>query len=321
MTLKLSIIGVVAAILALGGYFIVNTGLLSVYNVVPSGIEQNGTVAASNLAKLDDPNQSIQPPIFRTISEQENILFLRGTSEADAVVSILGNGERRRQIRANEDGIWETEINVSGDGILALSLTSFLDEDVSFYGDELLIRVIAPQAVIDDASKDETERDSLIPNQPPALILLTAPGGPSRVVQTPFGSLPSRGALTLGAVEYDDLGGVIFSGFSSQAGRVRIFGDDELIGESRVGNNGRWFLIAGETLPLNSYNLRVQLQEPDGTETNIVVNIQRLPPGQNAEITPYVIFNEEVWHVRRKLTGGGVQYTAILSPIAADAPQ
>jgi len=320
--LKLIIIGVVFALLALGGYFIINTGLLSVYNVVPDGPGQTADATVNNLTRLDDPNQSIQPPIFRTITEQENILFLRGTSEPDAVVSILGNGERRRQIRANDDGIWEAEIDVSADGVLALSLTSFLDENISFYGDELLIRAIAitPENLLDDSFISEIDNDDLVPSEPPALILLTAPGGPSRVVQTPFGSLPSREALTLGAIEYDDLGGAIFSGFSSRAGRVRIFGDDELIGESRVGNNGRWFLIAGETLPLSEYNLRVQLQESDGAETNIEVNIRRLPPGQNAEISPYVIFNDEVWHVRRNLTGGGVQYTAILSPDSLIAP-
>jgi len=314
--LKLIIIGVVVALLAIGSYFVVNTGLLSVYSVVPDGGDTSADKTAADSSRFNDPNQSVQPPIFRTVSEQGNILFLRGTSEPDAVVSILGNSERRRQIRANEDGIWEAEIDVSADGVLALSLTSFLTEDVSFYGDELLIRAIAekPEPILDDTIISEINSDDLIPAVEPALVLLTAPGGPSRIIQTPFGSLPSRGALTLGAIEYDDLGGVIFSGFSSQSGRVRIYGDDELIGESRVGSNGRWYLIAAETLPLSDYNLRAQLQEASGAETNINVKIRRISPGQNADISPYVVFNDEVWHVRRNLTGGGVQYTAILSP-------
>lgn len=325
MKLKLIIIGVVALLFIAGGYFVVNTGLLSDYNAMPAPVVEaagEGRADDRQPNRLEDPNRSVKPPIFRTILEQGNVLFLRGTSEADAVVSILGNGERRRQIRADEDGIWEAEIDMSADGILALSLASFLSEDLSFYGDELLIRATParPSPLVDDAIASEIDIDDTIPNTPPALVLLTAPGGPSRVIQTPFGSLPTQGALTLGPIEYDDLGGVIFSGFATRAGRVRIFGDNELIGESRVGNNGRWFLIAAETLPLGDYKLRAQLQETDGRETNIEVNIQRLPPGQNADQTPYVVFNDKVWHVRRDLKGGGVQYTAILSPDSLIAP-
>lgn len=315
MKLKLFIIGVVVLLLALGGYFVINTGVLSVYTVVPEVNEPNARRESIKQAKFENPNQSVKPPVFRTILEQDNILFIRGTSAANSVVSILGNGVRRRQIRANEDGIWEAEIDVTADNILGLSLISFLTEDISINGDELLIRAVLsrPELPIDGNIVSEIDGDIVIGARPPALILLTAPGGPSRVIQSPFGSLPNREALTLGAIEYDDLGGVIFSGFASRAGRVRIFGDDILIGESRVSNDGRWFLIAADTLPLKDYNLRVQLQDANGTDTNLVVNIRRLQPGQNAEQTPYIVFNENVWHVRRNLTGGGVQYTAILS--------
>jgi len=314
--LKLIIIGVVALLFITGGYFVFNTGLLSDYNRTSDVIEPGNAASNVQLNRFEDPNRSVKAPIFRTILEQENVLFLRGTSEANAVVSILGNGERRRQTRADKDGIWEAEIDMTADNILAISLASFLSEDLSFYGDELLIRALPDTSfpLDDEEISGELDGDDIVSNRPPALVLLTAPGGPSRVIQTPFSRLPTQGALTLGAIEYDDLGGVIFSGFASRAGRVRIFGDNELIGESRVGSNGRWYLIAAETLPLGPYNLKAQLQEADGRETNLEVNIQRLPPRQNADQSPYVVFNDNVWHVRRDLKGGGVQYTAILSP-------
>jgi len=314
--LKLIIIGVVALLFITGGYFVFNTGLLSDYSRTSEVIDPDDAVNNVEPNQFEDPNRSVKAPIFRTILEQDSVLFLRGTSEADAVVSILGNGERRRQIRADKDGIWEAEIDTSANNVLALSLASFLSEDIAFYGDELLIRV-APDTgspLDNDEFSAELDGDNNSLDRSPSLVLLTAPGGPSRVIQTPFGRLPTQGALTLGAIEYDDLGGVIFSGFASRAGRVRIFGDNELIGESRVGSNGRWYLIAAETLPLGPYNLKAQLQEADGRETNIEVNIQRLPPGQNADQSPYVVFNDNVWHVRRDLKGGGVQYTVILSP-------
>ncbi len=301
-------------LLGLGGYFIVNTGLLSVYRVVPETSEFNSEADNAARAPLEDPNRSVKLPIFRTVSEQDNILFLRGISEPDSVVSILANGRRRRQVRANSDGIWDAEINVSADQVLGLSLISFLTEDISFNGDELLIRAVPPKAEFKSEPGLEVDGDNITSNNAAGLILLTAPGGPSRVIQTPFGRLPSRDALTLGGIEYDNLGGVIFSGFASRSGRVRIFGNNVLIGESRVSSDGRWFLIAGDTLPAKEYKLRVQLQETDGRKTNISVDIQRLAANENADQSPYVVFNDTVWHVRRNLTGGGVQYTAIFSP-------
>lgn len=260
-------------------------------------------------------NQSVNPAIFRVISERNNLLNIRGVAEPEVVVSILGNSERRRQVRVDKDGIWEAEIDVSNDAVLGVSLAMFLDDNQRVNGDELLLRIMPPSK--------ETEISEAPPfigssaQQP--LILLTAPGGPSRVILTPFGRLPNHLGLTLGPIEYDDLGGVIFSGFSSRVGRVRVFGDGELIGESRVSPNGRWFLIAGETLPATPYKLRVELQESDGTLSEISIDFQRLSPNLDSEISPYVVFDDDVWHVRRNLVGGGVQYTAIFSPDAVNA--
>lgn len=318
MKFKFSILPLVLIGLVIGIYLILNTGRRAVERLVPDAIEVSDEAGGDqNLSLLEDPNRSVRPAIFRSVTERDNLLVLRGTAEPDVVVSILGNGERRRQVRADGDGIWDAEIDVSIDRVLALSLTTFLGENIQINGDEMLLRIVPPavDTDADEASRQPQAGGDLLPlglSRP--LILLTAPGGPSRVIQTPFGFLPSREALTLNAVEYDDLGGVIFSGFSSRAGRVRIFGNSELIGESRVGTNGRWFLIAAETLPVTDYNLRVQLQEPDGVEENIEINLRRLRPGQNADVSPYVVFNDTVWHIRRNLAGGGVQYTAILSP-------
>lgn len=304
------------AIIPLGlvGFFIAifliqNVGRRVVENLVPEAVDVTSE-QGEEISRLEDPNQSVRPAIFRTIVERDQQLSLRGTAEPDVVVSIIGNGDRRRQIRADSDGIWEANIDVTEDDVLGLSLTTFLDESAQVNGDELLLRVVAPEVEREDRSSDEI----LLNQKPPALILLTAPGGPSRIIQTPFLRPPSQGALTLGTIEYDDRGGVIFSGFSSRLGRVRVFGNDELIGESRVASNGRWFLIAGETLPASAYNIRVQLQQPDGVESVIEVSLERLAPGLNAQISPYVVYNDDIWHVRRNLAGGGAQYTAIFSP-------
>lgn len=308
MKLKFAIIPLFLVGLIVGIYLLLNAGRAAVEQLVPNAantIEVDSSTSTVSLS--EDPNQSVRPAIFRSVTERDEQLLLRGTAEPDVVVSIIGNGERRRQVRADKDGIWTAEIDVFTDDMLVLSLTTFLEDGGQINGDELLLRIVQPQS---ETSLDE---DRLPENIGSSLILLTASGGPSRVIQTPFGRLPSVDALTLGPIEYDDLGGVIFSGFSSRVGRVRIFGNGELFGESRVGANGRWYLIAGETLPIGAYNIRVQLQESDGTETNIQVQLDRISPQESPNISPFVVFKDDVWHVRRTLSGGGEQYTAILS--------
>lgn len=308
MKLKFAIIPLLLVCLAIGIYLVFNTGRRAVERLVPSANENTQPLNPPRF--LDDPNQSVRPAIFRSVTERGGQILLRGTAQPEVVVSILGNGERRQQIRADKDGIWSAEIDVSNDPSLIISLTSFLDETSQVNGDELLLRITNPRDAVSDEASDEGEE--VLDNTAP-LILLTAPGGPSRVIRTPFGSLPSQGPLTLGPIEYDDLGGVIFSGFATQVGRLRIFGDEELIGETRVGANGRWYLIAAETLPLDPYALRVQLQETNGTETNINVNFKRIAPEDRSELSPYVVYDDAVWHIRRDLSGGGVQYTAVMS--------
>ena len=313
MKLKYSVIPLLLLCLAVGIYFVLTAGRMAVEKFVPNN--DNDALASSETAGAGEQsnalNQSISPAIFRDISEQNNLLKVRGIAEAGVVLSILGNGVRRRQIRVDDDGIWEAEIDVSNDPVLGLSLSMFLEGSQRVNGDELLLRIMPPNEASD------TSQNASIESQPP-LILLTAPGGPPLVFSTPFGHLPSNQALTLSPIEYDDRGGVIISGFATRVGRVRLFGDGELIGESRISTDGRWFLIAGETLPLTPYKLRVELQEPDGALSDISVGFQRLPPNQKPEVSPYVVFSEDVWHVRRNLVGGGVQYTAIFSPDAVN---
>ncbi|MEP6342913.1 MAG: hypothetical protein ABJ275_06310 [Maricaulaceae bacterium] len=313
MKLKYSVIPLLLLSLAVGMYFVFTAGRMAVERLVPDrDSETLASSEASGASELSNAlNQSVSPAIFRIISERNNLLNVRGIAEAGVVLSILGNNERLQQIRVDDDGVWEAEIDVSNDPVLGLSLTMFLEGSQRVNGDELLLRIMPPNKTPDTSLNEPIESQS-------PLILLTAPGGPSRVILTPFGRLPSNQALTLGPIEYDDLGGVIFSGFATRVGRVRVFGDGELIGESRVSADGRWFLIAGETLPLTPYKIRVELQEPDGNLSDIRVGFQRLPPNRKSDVSPYVLFSEDVWHVRRNLVGGGVQYTAIFSPDAVN---
>ena len=45
----------------------------------------------------------------------------------------------------------------------------------------------------------------------------------------------------MGSIDYDESGGVIFSGTSELQGRIRVFANNTAIGEQSVDASGRWF--------------------------------------------------------------------------------
>jgi len=267
--------------------------------------------AASNEAVVDT---GITPVIFRTISEygaaNERSLRISGTSEPGAVLVLLNQNERLRQIKSDETGNWSLDISVDEAEIMVLEIVMFVEGGLNVRGDETVFRVPVPQA--DDDQSFVVK---------PALIMVSAPGGPTRIVQTPFGGSPTDGPLTMGPIDYDDSGGVIFSGTTEEEGRVRIYAGSSAIGETRVGAGGRWNFIAGNMLPLGEYEIAAELIKSDGLKARVSVPFERLPPSQNKEIStiPDIRYEPFRWQVRRQLLGGGAQYTAIFAPQDAKA--
>ncbi len=286
------------------------TSFLSSVPIFSPEVKTSETTETSDTIK----DTGFTPVIFRTISEYENggtrLLRINGSSEPNAVLIILNRNQRLRQIRADDDGNWTLDINVESEQIMVLEVVMFVEGSLNVRADETVFRVPVPSK-----SSEETYLDKS------ALIMVTAPGGPTRIVQTPFGGSPTDGPLTMGPIDYDDSGGVIFSGTTEEEGRVRIFAGPSAIGETRVGAGGRWNFIAGNMLPLGEYEIAAELIKPDGVKARVSVPFERLPPSSNTELSfvPDVKYEPFRWQVRRQLLGGGAQYTAIFAPQEAEA--
>lgn len=264
----------------------------------------------------DSGDSGLTPVFFRTISEygleDEKKIRINGTSEPNAVLTLLNENRRLRQFRSDETGDWEIVLDIQPATRLALEVVMFVEGDLSVRGDETIYRLPVPRG-------DEEENSFPLP----ALIMVSAPGGPSRIVQSPFGGSPTNGPLSMGPIDYDDSGGVILSGTTAAEGRVRIYAGGEAFGETRVGAGGRWNFIAGNLLPRGEYPIAAELIGAEGVEARVSVPFERLPPSKTDEKSasdlPDVIYEPFRWQVRRALIGGGHQTTAIFAPIEADA--
>jgi len=284
------------------------TGFLS--RTVPS----DNPPPVSSTSEL--PDTGITPVIFRTINEYgpQNMrkLRLNGTSEPEVVLILLNRNERLRQLKAGKDGAWSIEIDVIPNTPMVMEIVMFVEGGLNVRGDETVFRIPVPV--------EESAEEAVVK---PALIMVSAPGGPTRIVQTPFGGSPTDGPLSMGPIDYDDSGGVIFSGTTEEEGRVRIYAGGAAIGETRVGAGGRWNFIAGKMLPLGEYEIAAELLKPDGVRARVSVPFERLPPSRKTDVsasdTPDVRYEPFRWQVRRQLLGGGAQYTAIFAPAEAES--
>ena len=262
---------------------------------------------------------SLTPVSIAQVSELPGpALRLSGTAEAASVVMLLDRGERIRQVRSDESGQWSATLDVPP---RPMAIEAVLFEAAPGDGDSAADGAAVSPGIRGAQTVFRVHRPTDREAGLPPLIMVSAPAAPTRIVSSPFGGLPASGPLAMGAIDYDDAGGVIFSGLSTAPGRVRLYVANTQIGETRVGADGRWAYIASSVMPLGEYDVRAELlpSEPAGERGSVSVLFERLPPvaasGSDDEGALSVNFEPFRWQIRRSLVGGGMQSTAIFAPL------
>jgi len=288
----------------------------------PESEEEVAPVSAAAPEPAGETMIGVQPPSFQQISEfREGSRFrlrLVGTAEPGAVIILTDKGERLRQVRVNDQGQWGVTLDAAAEPMV-LDAQLFTGETLpSIQSEETIFRLPSPTG-------EETDAENYTNS---SLIMVMAPGRPSRIIQSPFGEVPTAGPLSLSVIDYDHSGGVIITGSSSIPGRIRIYAQDAVIGETGIGVSGRWNYIAGRILPAGEVEIRAELIAaqgiPDAPDSPIFISVpfSLLPPLQanaadeNGSLS--VNFQPGQWQIRRTLIGGGGQSTVIFAPQAAE---
>lgn len=285
------------------------------------------------------PLIGVQPASFQQISEfRESTaqrLRLSGKAEPGAVVVITNRGERLRQVGVNDLGQWGVTLDVD-DGPMVLEAQLYMGEDTpGVRSEETVFRLPVPEpetAAESDGNPDvdpSVELTSVANYKTSALIMVTAPGSPSRIIQSPFGGSPTAGPLSLSVIDYDFSGGVIITGTSTVPGRVRFYAQTAVIGETGIGVGGRWNFIASRLLPRAKINIRAELIPAPGAPNapaepvSVTVPFNFLPPLQEEDTDGSgalsINIDPQQWQVRRTLIGGGGQSTVIYAPSPSES--
>lgn len=306
---------------------------------VTDAIDGDETATVTTADPSPESSIGIQPASFQQVSEVRDgpspRLRISGKAEPNAIVMISNRGERRRQVRVNDLGQWGVTLDVDDQPMVLEALLYKGEGEAPIRSEETVFRILAPKPEIDAGDEAETETEPeaeqsvtpIVEKNESALLMVTAPGSPSRVVQSPFGGAPTSGPLSLSVIDYDYQGGVIITGTSAVPGRVRFSAQNAVIGETGIGVGGRWNFIAGRLLPrARVINIRAELIPAQGTPNapvepvSITVPFNFLPPLQEEDTDGSGALSVNVdatqWQIRRTLIGGGGQSTAIFAPDA-----
>lgn len=253
----------------------------------------------------------------------EGTLTLTGTGTPKGRVDLFVDGQPGETSRINNEAGWEMTAKLPPARIRrrvsTLTLMSELPDDTRVASEESLMVLTEPE------------------NFKQAL-LLVRPGAATRVLTSPFDSAVSDNGLTIEAADYDNAGGIIFSGMTDHHGRIRMQAGRTVIGETGPDASGRWTLISGSALPVGTYATRVQrISAQNSVEAQIDLPFTRIAaaapgvaPAQDSAIEPdtgedtvpvaapapkaSAVFEAGNWTLTRPLSGGGVQHTVIYAP-------
>ena len=266
--------------------------------------------AAAEADKAADPNK----PSFDVVRlSQQGDSVMAGRAKPGSTVEILAGDEAIGTVTADERGEWvflPTEPLPPGNH--ELSLRAKGAEGDEFRSDHVVVLVVPKKG--EDIAGRPTEEDS----QPLALLVPSEGGdGTTTILQKPT-SVPGgveteSGDLALDSVDYDDKGDLALSGRGKPNASVRVYLNNDFVGEAPVDEAGRWQAKPPENVDPGVYDLRV-----DQVVEETVVSRLELPFSRSGPITALkdeqliiVQPGNSLWRIARRTLGEGLAYTVI----------
>jgi nucleoid-associated protein YgaU len=138
-----------------------------------------------------------------------------------------------------------------------------------------------------------------------------------RLLQVPEPAPPTGTAPRLGidSVEYDQSGSMRFAGGATPGARLRLYVDDQHIGEAVADALGRWVFQPESQPSIGRHRLRVdQLSPTDGrvlARAEVPFQREELPAEAFAEQRIVVQPGNNLWRIARATYGRGIRFTVI----------
>lgn len=234
---------------------------------------------------------------------------MAGRAAPGAEVTILDSGKELGRVTADANGewVWAPDAPMKP-GSVELSLSARVP------GGEAVVSKNTVVLVVPEPHKDIAGREA---GDDSGALVLKVPneGGVSEVVQSPGAPSDAQaGGLSLDVVDYDEKGMLALGGRARAGAHLRVYLDNNLLGETTTADSGRWTLRPDRPVAAGTYRLRVDEIGGDG---KVMARIE-LPftrsekvAGADGGSSVMVQPGNSLWRLARRSYGSGVKYTTI----------
>ncbi len=111
-------------------------------------------------------------------------------------------------------------------------------------------------------------------------VAVLTPDAPTKIIQAPK---PLTNDVTLDAIDYGASGDILFAGRASAKAPVRIYVDNNFVGEAQTDDQGKWNYSGGSTIKPGTFTLRLDQMDAKGdVASRIEVPFKREEPAKAA---------------------------------------
>ena len=255
--------------------------------------------------------------ILRVTPSGESILA--GTAAPNSSVEVIVNGEEAATVTADKNGNWTwvpQQPLAAGDNVITLR------SDAGESDQAIVVKV--PEKGRDLAGKPVSE-----PVSPMAVAVPreAAPTRRSNIIQAPAraptAEATSHGAQTanaaavsIGTVDYDDQGQVVFAGTGQPGSEVQVYLDNKIVGRATVDAQGNWQLTPRQKIASGPHTVRVDaITGDDRVVARIEFPFMRAGPMTNLPAGALVVIQpgNNLWRIASRVYGSGTRYTEIFA--------
>ena len=301
--------GLILALLGLGGVLLSSADDPTERNapVPESTAPQAAPAAETATLPGEDAGVGVAPikPTFDVVRVAEDgRAVIAGRAEEDAAVEVLVDGVALPATDADGRGEWVLVPDAPippGQHTLSLRATNRAGQVV--LGEQSVVIDVAPPA-----DGGQTLAVLVDPSTDPVAVL-QGPGGNA--------SLTTDIPLAVARIDHDAAGNATIQGTAAPGALVRLYLNNDRIGDAAVAEDGGWTLVPDKPLPLGQHELRVdELGDGSNVDARIVVAFERVGAAAVAAtdaVSGEVIVQRgnSLWRIARRLYGSGFAYTVI----------
>ena len=278
----------------------------------PAVQEQTGETTAENKAPATAPEDVPSFDVVRLSRKGDSVFAGRG--KPGTTVDILSDKESIGSVEVDDRGEWVFVPTAPLEpGSHELSLRATDEEQKQPVDSDHVVVLVVPKPGEDISGRPAEEESE------PLALLVPSEGtsGETRVLQKPTtvpGSVEAEtGDLALDIVDYDDKGALALSGRGQPDASVRVYLDNDFVGEAPVDAQGFWRAVPDEGLPPGVYDLRVDQVIGEKVVARLELPFSRAAPITSLKDEQLVIVQpgNSLWRIARRTLGQGLAYSVI----------